>query len=94
SALTVTDNAQLTSKAGLLSDDNVVLGSGATLSLLNEQSTMPAFYSAAAWDLQGSGSTLNVGSGTMMSGDITAGSKATINIGVSTNQGSPLGIYY
>ncbi|MCG2991116.1 hypothetical protein, partial [Escherichia coli] len=28
SALTVTDNAQLTSKAGLLSDDNVVLGSG------------------------------------------------------------------
>ncbi len=55
---------------------------------------MPAFYSAAAWDLQGSGSTLNVGSGTMMSGDITAGSKATINIGVSTNQGSPLGIYY
>lgn len=48
SALTLTDNAQLTSKAGLLSDDNVVLGSGTTLSLLNEQSTTPAFYSAAA----------------------------------------------
>lgn len=94
SALTLTDNAQLTSKAGLLSDDNVVLGSGTTLSLLNEQSTTPAFYSAAAWDLQGSGSTLNVGSGTMMSGDITAGSNATINIGVSTNQGTSSGIYY
>ncbi|HAM3596342.1 TPA: autotransporter outer membrane beta-barrel domain-containing protein [Escherichia coli] len=94
SALTLTDNAQLTSKAGLLSDDNVVLGSGATLSLLNEQSTMPAFYSAAAWDLQGSGSTLNVGYGTMMSGDITADSHATINIGISTNQSIPSGTYY
>ncbi|MFP2606907.1 autotransporter outer membrane beta-barrel domain-containing protein [Escherichia marmotae] len=62
--------------------------------MLNEQSTTPALYSAAVWDLQGSGTTLNVGSGTMISGDITADSNATINFGVSTNQSTPSGVYY
>lgn len=83
SALTLADNAQLTSYAGLQSDSNVDVGADATLSLLNGQSSTTMPYSATTWNLNGSRATLNVDAGTDVSGDIHADNDVSIHIGVS-----------
>ena len=94
SALTLADNAKLTSYAGLQSDSNVDVGAGAMLSVLNGQSSTTMPYSAATWDLKGSGATLNLGAGTDVSGDIYADNDASIHIGVSDGKGASMPTRY
>ncbi|MED8890764.1 S6 family peptidase [Escherichia marmotae] len=94
SVVKLSDHAQLTSTAGLQSDGTIEFGNGAKLSLLGESSSNLTPYSATAWNLKGTGSTLNIGSGTNVNGDINAWSDTNINFGNSGKQSTSSGILY
>lgn len=94
SVIKLSDNAQLTSTAGLQSDGTIEFGNGAKLSLLGESSSTFTPFSATAWNLKGTGSTLNIGSGTNVNGDINAWSDTNINFGNSGKQSTSSGILY
>lgn len=79
SALALADGANLTATSGLISDGEVTAGAGSTLSMLSGQ------YTAGRWSFIGQGSTLNVGAGSIMAGNIQANDAASLSFGV-TNQ--------
>ena len=72
------EGAKLTATAGLLSDGTVSSNAGASLSLLSDQpGTM---YSAQSWELSGQDTSLNVGAGGIITGDINANDAASISL--------------
>lgn len=77
SPLLLADGAKLTATSGLVSDSEVTAGAGSALSLLS------GAYSAERWRLDGQGSTLNVGAGSIMTGNIQADDTASLNFGTA-----------
>jgi len=77
SPLSLTDGAKLTATSGLVSDSEVTAGAGSALSLLS------GAYSAERWRLDGQGTTLNVGAGSIMTGNIQADDTASLNFGTA-----------
>ncbi|KEY53317.1 S6 family peptidase [Citrobacter amalonaticus] len=77
SPLSLADGAKLTATSGLVSDSEVTAGTGSTLSLLT------GAYSAERWRLDGQGTTLNVGSGSVITGNILADDAASLNVGTA-----------
>lgn len=77
SSLSLADNAKLTATSGLVSDSEVAAGAGSTLSLLSGE------YSAERWRFNGQGTTLNVGAGSVMTGNIRANDAAGLNFGTA-----------
>lgn len=82
SSLSLTDDAKLTAISGLASDSEVTAGAGSTLSLLSGQ------YAAERWSLTGQGTTLNVGAGATLAGNLQADNAASINFGATDQTGS------
>lgn len=81
SSLSLGEGAKLTATAGLLSDGTVSSNAGASLSLLSDQpGTM---YSAQSWELSGQNTSLNVGAGGIIAGDINANDAASISFGTT-----------
>ncbi len=81
SSLSLGEGAKLTATAGLLSDGTVSSNAGASLSLLSDQpGTM---YSAQSWELSGQDTSLNVGAGGIITGDINANDAASISFGTT-----------
>jgi len=77
SPLSLADGAKLTATSGLVSDSEVTAGTGSTLSLLS------GAYSAERWRLDGQGTTLNVGAGSVITGNILADDAASLNVGTA-----------
>jgi serine protease autotransporter len=77
SPLSLADGAKLTATSGLVSDREVTAGAGSTLSLLS------GAYSAERWRFAGQGTTLNVGAGSVMTGNIQADDAASLNVGIA-----------
>lgn len=77
SSLSLADGAKLTATLGLISDSEVAAGAGSTLSLLSGQ------YSAERWRFNGQGTTLNVGTGSVITGNIQANDTASLNFGTA-----------
>ena len=77
SPLSLADGAKLTATSGLVSDSEVTAGTGSTLSLLS------GAYSAERWRLDGQGTTLNVGAGSVITGNIQADAAASLNVGTA-----------
>lgn len=77
SPLSLADGAKLTATSGLVSDSEVTAGTGSTLSLLT------GAYSAERWRLDGQGTTLNVGAGSVITGNIKADDAASLNVGTA-----------
>lgn len=77
SPLSLADGAKLTAASGLVSDSEVTAGAGSTLSLLT------GAYSAERWRLDGQGTTLNVGAGSVITGNIQADAAASLNFGIA-----------
>ena len=77
SPLSLADGAKLTATSGLVSDSEVTAGTGSTLSLLT------GAYSAERWRLDGQGTTLNVGAGSVITGNIQADAAASLNVGTA-----------
>ena len=77
SPLTLTGGAKLTTTSGLVSDSEVTAGAGSTLSLHYGE------YSAERWRLDGQGATLNLGAGSVMTGNIQADNAASLNMGTA-----------
>lgn len=82
SPLSLADGAQLTATSGLVSDKEVAVGAGSTLSLLSGQ------YAAERWSLNGQGATLNVGAGATVAGHIQADNAAGIHFGETDKKGN------
>lgn len=81
SSLSLGQGAKLTATAGLLSDGTVSSNAGASLSLLSDQpGTM---YFAKSWELSGQSTSLNVGAGGSITGDINANDAASIRFGTT-----------
>lgn len=77
SALSLANGAKLTATSGLVSDSEVAAGAGSTLSLLSGE------YTAERWSVAGQGTTLNVGAGSVMTGNIQADDAASLNFGTA-----------
>ncbi|WP_426346462.1 S6 family peptidase [Cronobacter universalis] len=77
SPLSLADGAKLTATSGLVSDSEVTAGAGSTLSLLS------GAYSAERWRLNGQGTTLNVGAGSVLTGNIQADDATSLNFGTA-----------
>lgn len=77
SPLSLADGAKLTATSGLVSDSEVAAGAGSTLSLLSGK------FSAKRWDFDGQGTTLNIGVGSVMTGNIQADNAANLNFGTA-----------
>ncbi|EMO7867635.1 autotransporter outer membrane beta-barrel domain-containing protein, partial [Citrobacter amalonaticus] len=84
SPLSLADGAKLTATSGLVSDSEVTAGTGSTLSLLT------GAYSAERWRLDGQGTTLNVGSGSVITGNIKADAAASLNMGTAEDASKDL----
>ncbi|MEK8926607.1 S6 family peptidase [Escherichia coli] len=81
SSLSLGEGAKLTATAGLLSDGTVSSNARASLTLLSDQpGTM---YSAKSWELSGQNTSLNVGAGGIITGDINANDAASIRFGTT-----------
>lgn len=77
SPLSLADGAKLTATSGLVSDSEVAAGAGSVLSLLSGE------FSAKRWHFDGQGTTLNVGVGSVMTGNIQADDAANLNFGTA-----------
>ena len=88
SPLSLADGAKLTATSGLVSDSEVTAGTGSTLSLLT------GAYSAERWRLDGQGTTLNVGSGSVITGNIQADAAASLNMGTAEDTSKDLFTVY
>ena len=88
SPLSLADGAKLTATSGLVSDSEVTAGTGSTLSLLS------GAYSAERWRLDGQGTTLNVGSGSVITGNIQADAAASLNMGTAEDTSKDLFTVY
>ncbi|HBB6760977.1 TPA: autotransporter outer membrane beta-barrel domain-containing protein [Citrobacter amalonaticus] len=88
SPLSLADGAKLTATSGLVSDSEVTAGTGSTLSLLS------GAYSAGRWRLDGQGTTLNVGSGSVITGNIQADAAASLNMGTAEDTSKDLFTVY
>ncbi|EOY5094739.1 S6 family peptidase [Citrobacter amalonaticus] len=84
SPLSLADGAKLTATSGLVSDSEVTAGTGSTLSLLT------GAYSAERWRLDGQGTTLNVGAGSVITGNILADDAASLNVGTAEDASKDL----
>lgn len=84
SPLSLADGAKLTATSGLVSDSEVTAGAGSTLSLLS------GAYSAERWRLNGQGTTLNVGAGGVIKGNIQADDATSLNFGTAENANEDL----
>ncbi|MBC6532982.1 S6 family peptidase [Citrobacter amalonaticus] len=84
SPLSLAGGAKLTATSGLVSDREVTAGAGSTLSLLT------GAYSAERWRLDGQGTTLNVGAGSVITGNIQADAAASLNIGTAEDASKDL----
>lgn len=84
SPLSLADGAKLTATSGLVSDSEVTAGTGSTLSLLT------GAYSAERWRLDGQGTTLNVGAGSVITGNIQADAAASLNVGTAEDASKDL----
>lgn len=81
SSLSLGEGAKLTATAGLLSDGTVSSNARTSLTLLSDQpGTM---YSAKSWELSGQSTSLNVGAGGIITGDINANDAASIRFGTT-----------
>ena len=88
SPLSLADGAKLTATSGLVSDSEVTAGTGSTLSLLT------GAYSAERWRLDGQGTTLNVGAGSVITGNIQADAAASLNVGTAEDTSKDLFTVY
>ncbi|EGT3574386.1 autotransporter outer membrane beta-barrel domain-containing protein [Citrobacter amalonaticus] len=88
SPLSLADGAKLTATSGLVSDSEVTAGAGSTLSLLS------GAYSAERWRFDGQGTTLNVGAGSVMTGNIQADGAASLNFGIAEKASKDLFTVY
>ncbi|AMG52089.1 S6 family peptidase [Citrobacter amalonaticus] len=88
SPLSLADGAKLTATSGLVSDSEVTAGTGSTLSLLT------GAYSAERWRLDGQGTTLNVGAGSVITGNIQADAAASLNMGTAEDTSKDLFTVY
>ncbi|EQC1556922.1 S6 family peptidase [Citrobacter amalonaticus] len=88
SPLSLADGAKLTATSGLVSDSEVTAGTGSTLSLLT------GAYSAERWRLDGQGTTLNVGAGSVITGNIQADAAASLNMGTAEDASKDLFTVY
>lgn len=90
SSLSLAKGAKLATTAGLFSDGTIKSDAGATLSLLSEQPGTT--YSAQRWELTGQNTTLNVGDGIVLNGNLYADASANINFGTENSNLST--VYY
>ncbi|EFE9120012.1 autotransporter outer membrane beta-barrel domain-containing protein [Escherichia coli] len=77
SQLSLADSAKLTATSGLVSDSEVTAGAESKLSLLS------GAYSAERWRFIGQNTTLNVGAGSVMTGNIQADDVSHLNFGTA-----------
>ncbi len=84
SPLSLVDGAKLTVTSGLFSDSEVNAGAGSTLSLLS------GVHSAECWCLNGLSTTLNVGAGNVITGNIQADDAARLYFGTAEDASEEL----